>query len=217
MSPITSNPNLTVHVCLLKRIKNEQTDEQNRSATKEKYLQGDIYLLIFYVITARHANGIFLCISELAHMACGMAIWAHKMCLKTENYDIFYQIWKLKLKFTIKCQNQDERTFSLLPRRSLKAFYWIPKPVLKCPQDWKLIDKDILLTKPSQSKSQKQQLKNENEIHLPVLAECHNPTRVELSLSLQPWFLPIKEGLAYQMTRFYVNKLSTTTSFGISK
>ena len=44
-----------------------------------------------------------------------------------------------------------------------------------------------------------------------------HPTRVELSLSLQPWFLPIKEGLAYQMTRFYVNKLSTTTCFGISK
>ena len=43
------------------------------------------------------------------------------------------------------------------------------------------------------------------------------PTRVELSLSLQPWFLPIKESLSYQMTRFYVNKLSTTTSFGISK
>ena len=44
-----------------------------------------------------------------------------------------------------------------------------------------------------------------------------HPTRVELSLSLQPWFLPIKESLSYQMTRFYVNKLSTTTSFGISK
>ena len=146
--------------------------ERNRSVTKEKYLQGDIYLLVFYGITARHANGIFLCISEPAHMACGVEICAHKMCLKTENYDIFYQIWKLKLKFTIKCQNQDERTSSLLPRRSLKAFYWIPKPVLKGPQDWKLIDKDILLTKPRQWESQKQQLKNENEIHLPVLAEC---------------------------------------------
>ena len=44
-----------------------------------------------------------------------------------------------------------------------------------------------------------------------------HPTRVELSLSLQPWLLPIKESLSYQMTRFYVNKLSTTTSFGISK
>ena len=92
MSPITSNPNLTVHVCLLKGIKNEQTDERNRSVTKEKYLQGDIYLLVFYGITARHANGIFLCISEPAHMACGVEICAHKMCLKTENYDIFYQI-----------------------------------------------------------------------------------------------------------------------------
>lgn len=148
------------------------TDERNRSVTKEKYLQGDIYLLVFYGITARHANGIFLRISELAHMACGVEICAHKMCLKTENYDIFYQIWKLKLKFTIKCQNQDERTSFLLPRCSLKAFYWIPKPVLKGPQDWKLIDKDILLTKPRQWESQKQQLKNENEIHLPVLAEC---------------------------------------------
>ena len=44
-----------------------------------------------------------------------------------------------------------------------------------------------------------------------------HPTRAELSLSLQPWFLPIKESLSYQMTRFYVNKLSTMTSFGISK
>lgn len=148
------------------------TDERNRSVTKKKYLQGDVYLLVFYGITARHANAIFLCISEPAHMACGVEICAHKMCLKTENYDIFYQIWKLKLKFTIKCQNQDERTSSLLPRRSLKAFYWIPKPVLKGPQDWKLIDKDILLTKPRQWESQKQQLKNEYEIHLPVLAEC---------------------------------------------
>ena len=161
---------MTVHVCLLKEIKNEQRDEWNWSVTKEKYLQGDIYLLVFYGITARHAHGIFLCVSELAHMACGVAICAHKMCLKTENYDIF--IWKLKLKFTIKCQNQDERTSSLLPCRSLKTFYWIPKPVLKGLQDWKLIDKDFLLTKPSQRKSQKQQLKNENEIHLPVLAEC---------------------------------------------
>ena len=97
------------------------TDDRNRSITKEKYLQGDIYLLVFYGITARHANGIFLRISELAHMACGVEICAHKMCLKTENYDIFYQIEKLK--FTIKCQNQDERTSFLLPRRSLKAFY----------------------------------------------------------------------------------------------
>ena len=44
-----------------------------------------------------------------------------------------------------------------------------------------------------------------------------HPTRVELSLSLQPWFFPIKESLSYQMTRFYVNKLSMMTSFGISK
>ena len=42
------------------------------------------------------------------------------------------------------------------------------------------------------------------------------PTRIELSRSLQPLFLPIKEGLAYQMARFYVNELSMTTSFGIS-
>ena len=209
MSPITSNPNLTVHVCLLKGIKNEQTDEQNRSITKEKYLQGDIYLLVFYGITARHAHRIFLCVNKLAHMACGVAICAHEMCLKTENYDIFYQIWKLKLKVTIKCQNQDERTSSLLP------FLLNPQTSLERPAGLKTNRQRYFV---NQTKSMKiteittQKWKWNSFTHSRGMP---HPTRVEVSLSLQPWFFQSKRVLRirWQGLCQAVNE----TSFGISK
>jgi len=41
--------------------------------------------------------------------------------------------------------------------------------------------------------------------------------RIQLSCSLQPSFLPIKEGLAYQMTRFSVKIINLMLSFDKSK
>ena len=51
----------------------------------------------------------------------------------------------------------------------------------------------------------------------PLLRNAASKSSELSRCSLQPWLFPIKEKLAYQMTRFYVNELSTTTSFGISK
>ena len=61
-------------------------------------------MLVFYGITSRHAREILLRVNDLACVACGVAISAHKML--PENYDMFFikseRTIKLKLKYTHK-------------------------------------------------------------------------------------------------------------------